>query len=83
MSLDDDPAFVVTRSDSDRTLPVALRDVEPQVTDHLRSQVNDFIAAIIGSTGEKSYPPPRSTSGQGTPARATATAELELDPPEM
>ena len=43
----DDPAFVVTRSDSDRTLPVALRDVEPEVTDHLRSQVNDFIAAII------------------------------------
>jgi hypothetical protein len=43
----DDPAFVVTRSDSDRTLPVALRDVEPVVTDHLRGQANDFIAAII------------------------------------
>jgi hypothetical protein len=43
----DDPAFVVTRSDSDRTLPVALADVEPAVTDHLRAQVNDFIAAII------------------------------------
>ncbi len=43
----DDPAFVVSRSDSDRTLPVALRDVQPEVTEHLRSQVNDFIAAII------------------------------------
>lgn len=43
----DDPAFVVTRSDSDRTLPVALTDVEPEVTEHLRGQVNDFIAAII------------------------------------
>jgi hypothetical protein len=43
----DDPAFVVTRSDSDRTLPVALADVQPEVTDHLRGQVNDFIAAII------------------------------------
>lgn len=43
----DDPAFVITRSDSDRTVPVALRDVDPAVTDHLRGQVNDFIAAII------------------------------------
>jgi hypothetical protein len=43
----DDPAFVVTRSDSDRTLPVALHDIEPEVSDHLRGQVNDFIAAII------------------------------------
>jgi hypothetical protein len=43
----DDPAFVVTRSDSDRTLPIALADVEPAVTDHLRGQVSDFIAAII------------------------------------
>lgn len=43
----DDPAFVVTRSDSERTLPVALRDVDPVVTDHLRGQVNDFVAAII------------------------------------
>jgi len=43
----DDPAFVVTRSDSDRTLPVALRDVDPVVTDRLRGRVNDFIAAII------------------------------------
>lgn len=43
----DDPAFVVTRSDSDRTLPVALADVQPEITDHLRAQVSDFIAAII------------------------------------
>ncbi|MET0931249.1 MAG: hypothetical protein ABWX74_17140 [Aeromicrobium sp.] len=43
----DDPAFVVTRSDSDRTLPVALSDVQPEITDHLRAQVSDFIAAII------------------------------------
>jgi hypothetical protein len=43
----DDPAFVVTRSDSDRTLPIALGDVQPEPTDHLRSQINDFIAAII------------------------------------
>ena len=43
----DDPAFVVTRSDSDRTLPVALADVQPEITEHLRHQVNDFIAAII------------------------------------
>lgn len=43
----DDPAFVVTRSDSDRTLPVALADVHPEVTPHLQAQVNDFIAAII------------------------------------
>jgi hypothetical protein len=43
----DDPAFVVTRSDSDRTLPVAMADVQPAVTDHLRGQVNDFVAAII------------------------------------
>ena len=43
----DDPAFVVTRSDSDRTLPVALADIEPAASDHLRGQVNDFIAAII------------------------------------
>ncbi|MFI5430055.1 hypothetical protein [Aeromicrobium sp. UC242_57] len=43
----DDPAFVVTRSDTDRTLPIALADVQPEITAHLRSQVNDFIAAII------------------------------------
>jgi hypothetical protein len=43
----DDPAFVVTRSDSERTLPIALGDVSPVVTEHLRGQVNDFIAAII------------------------------------
>jgi hypothetical protein len=43
----DDPAFVVTRSDSDRTLPVALDDVRPEITEHLRHQVSDFIAAII------------------------------------
>lgn len=43
----DGPAFVVTRSDTDKTLPIALADVQPEVTDHLRSQVNDFIAAII------------------------------------
>lgn len=43
----DDPAFVVTRSDSDRTLPIALGDVRPEITEHLRHQVNDFIAAII------------------------------------
>lgn len=43
----DDPAFVVTRSDSDRTLPVALSDVQPEITDHLRAQISDFIAAII------------------------------------
>lgn len=43
----DDPAFVVTRSDSERKLPVALADVHPEVTPHLQSQVNDFIAAII------------------------------------
>lgn len=43
----DDPAFVVTRSDSDRTLPVALGDIKPEPSDHLRAQVNDFIAAII------------------------------------
>lgn len=43
----DDPAFVVTRSDSDKTLPIALSDVSPALTDHLRGQVNGFIAAII------------------------------------
>jgi hypothetical protein len=43
----DDPAFVVTRSDSDRTLPIALGDVTPEITDHLRGQINAFIAAII------------------------------------
>lgn len=43
----DDPAFVVTRSDSERQLPIARADVEPEITDHLRSQVNDFVAAII------------------------------------
>lgn len=42
-----DPAFVVTRSDSELTLPVSLADVHPQVTPHLQAQVNDFIAAII------------------------------------
>lgn len=43
----DDPAFVVTRSDSERQLPIARADVDPEVTDHLRGQVNDFVAAII------------------------------------
>ena len=43
----DDPAFVVTRSDSDRTLPIALSEIEPEVTAHLQGRVNDFIAAII------------------------------------
>lgn len=43
----DDPAFVVTRSDSERKLPIALADVHPAVTPHLQAQVNDFIAAII------------------------------------
>lgn len=43
----DDPAFVVTRSDSERQLPIARADVDPEITDHLRGQVNDFVAAII------------------------------------
>lgn len=42
-----DPAFVVTRSDSERQLPIARADVDPEVTDHLRGQVNDFVATII------------------------------------
>ncbi|MCD9199901.1 hypothetical protein [Aeromicrobium wangtongii] len=42
-----DPAFVVTRSDSDLTLPVALADVQPDVTPRLRARANDFVAAII------------------------------------
>ncbi|TGN30388.1 hypothetical protein [Aeromicrobium chenweiae] len=42
-----DPAFVVTRSDTELTLPVALADVHPEVTGHLQARVNDFIAAII------------------------------------
>lgn len=41
------PAFVVTRSDSERQLPIARADVDPEVTDHLRGQVNDFVATII------------------------------------
>ncbi|MCL3816887.1 hypothetical protein [Aeromicrobium wangtongii] len=42
-----DPAFVVTRSDSDLTLPVALADVHPDVTPRLQARANDFVAAII------------------------------------
>ncbi|GAA3522802.1 hypothetical protein GCM10022234_18700 [Aeromicrobium panaciterrae] len=43
----DDPAFVVTLSGSDRTLPIALREVQPELSAHLRGQVNDFVAATI------------------------------------
>ena len=43
----DDPAFVVTRSDSERTLPIALADVQPVLSPHLHGQVNDFVATII------------------------------------
>lgn len=43
----DDPAFVVTRSGSERQLAIALADVHPEVTPHLQGQVNDFIASII------------------------------------
>lgn len=42
-----DPAFVVTLSDSDRTLPIALTEVEPELSTHLRGRVNDFVAATI------------------------------------
>lgn len=44
-----DPAFVVTRSDSDRTLRVALDDIEHGVTPHLQARINDFVASIIAS----------------------------------
>jgi hypothetical protein len=43
----DEPAFVVTRSDSDRTLPISRADVDPAITDHLRGQVYDLFAEII------------------------------------
>ena len=37
----------MTRSDSDRTLEIALADVTPELSRHLHGQVNDFVAAII------------------------------------
>lgn len=43
----DDPAFVVTLSDSDRTLPIALAEVQPEISAHLRGRVNDFVATTI------------------------------------
>ena len=43
----DDPAFVVTLSGSQRTLPIALADVQPELTAHARGMVNDFVAATI------------------------------------
>ncbi|MRJ75877.1 hypothetical protein GEV29_04965 [Aeromicrobium sp. SMF47] len=43
----EDPAFVVTRSDSELTLPVALAEIHPEVTPRLQARVNDFIATII------------------------------------
>lgn len=43
----DDPAFVVTLSDSDRTLPIALAEVQPVLSTHLRGMVNDFVATTI------------------------------------
>lgn len=42
-----DPAYVVTLSESPRTLPIALADVQPELSSHLRSQVNDFVATTV------------------------------------
>jgi hypothetical protein len=49
----DDPAFVVTLSDSDRTLPIALTEVEPVLSSHLHGMVNDFVAATIAQVVTK------------------------------
>ncbi len=49
----DDPAFVVTLSDSQRTLPIALTDVKPELTTHLRGQVNDFVATTVAQVVTK------------------------------
>ena len=49
----DDPAFVVTLSDSPRTLPIALSDVSPVLTSHLRGQVNDFVATTVAQVVTK------------------------------
>jgi hypothetical protein len=49
----DDPAFVVTLSGSDRTLPIALTDVQPALSSHLHGMVNDFVAATIAQVVTK------------------------------
>lgn len=50
----DDPAYVVTlSSDSQRTLPIALADVQPEVSAHLRGQVNDFVATTVAQVVTK------------------------------
>jgi hypothetical protein len=41
------PTFLLTRADDERSLTIALDDVRPEVTPHLRAQVNDFVAVII------------------------------------
>lgn len=49
----DDPAFVVTLTDSNRTLPIALTEVQPELSTHLRGMVNDFVAATIAQVVTK------------------------------
>jgi len=49
----DDPAYVVTLSDSERTLPIALADVKPELSAHLRGQVNDFVATTVAQVVTK------------------------------
>lgn len=49
----DDPAFVVTLSGSQRTLPIALSDVSPELSAHLRGQVNDFVATTVAQVVTK------------------------------
>lgn len=49
----DNPAFVVTLSDSQRTLPIALSDVEPELSAHLSGQVNDFVATTVAQVVTK------------------------------
>ncbi|MEJ7635033.1 hypothetical protein [Aeromicrobium sp.] len=43
----DPSTILLTRADSERSLALAVDDLEPEPTSHARGQVNDFVAVII------------------------------------
>lgn len=47
---DTEPAVLLTRAESDRTLTLSAQDLDPDPTDHARGQVNDFVAVAIAHT---------------------------------
>lgn len=44
---DDDGGYLLTRAGSDRSLAIAVDDIDPEPTDALRGRLNDYVALII------------------------------------